>query len=58
MNTCPHCEKEISLPASICPHCQKSLQPNYPSMNPRVFIVIWVFFVALVVVLLVSMFAR
>ena len=58
METCPHCEKEIALPAPVCPHCQKSLQPNYPSLGPKVFMVIWVFFVALVVVMVVTILGR
>jgi predicted nucleic acid-binding Zn ribbon protein len=58
METCPFCKKEISLAVSVCPHCQKSLQPEYPSMNSKVFIVIWVFFVALIVVMLVTIVAR
>ena len=58
MQTCLHCGKDFSPPAPVCPHCQKSLVPNYPSMGSKVFMVIWIFFVALVVILLVSMFTR
>ncbi|MBT3367637.1 MAG: hypothetical protein HN416_10825 [Nitrospina sp.] len=58
METCPHCKEEIATPVPYCPHCKKSLQPNYPSMSPKWFLGIWVFFLVLVVALLVSMFSR
>jgi hypothetical protein len=58
METCPHCNEEIVLPAAVCLHCKKSLKPDYPSLSPKWFLGIWVFFLVLVVALLVSMFAR
>jgi predicted amidophosphoribosyltransferase len=58
METCPYCKNEIDSLISICPHCQKSLKPDYPSMSPKWFLGIWIFFLALVAVLLISMFGR
>jgi predicted nucleic acid-binding Zn ribbon protein len=58
MPTCVHCGKDFSPPAPVCPHCQKSLVPDYPSMGSKVFMVIWIFFVALVMVMLITILAR
>ena len=58
MPTCVHCGKDFSSPAPVCPHCQKSLVPDYPSMGSKVFMVIWIFFVALVMVMLITILAR
>ncbi|MZH45689.1 MAG: hypothetical protein F3739_01415 [Nitrospinae bacterium] len=58
METCPFCNKEIEDLASTCPHCGKSLQPEYPTLSSKWFLGIWVFFLVLVVVLLISMFSR
>lgn len=59
MRSCPNCEKSISLDIEICPHCNQQVPPlpNYPSANPKWFMVLWGFFVILIIALLISMFS-
>ncbi|MBC8286932.1 MAG: hypothetical protein H8E42_05590 [Nitrospinae bacterium] len=58
METCPYCKKQIASLIPMCPHCHKSLQPDYPSLSPKWFMGIWVFFLVLMAALLISMFSR
>jgi len=55
---CPHCEKNIPLESMACPLCHKDVPPlpNYPSLNPRWFLVLWGFFIFLIVGFVVSTF--
>ena len=40
-----------------CPHCGTPVPiPNYPRFGSGAFMVMWIFFVILIIVLLVSMF--
>ena len=58
--SCLHCGKNIDDQAGSCPYCRKPVGriPNYPSLSPKWFMVIWVFFLVLIVALLVSMFTQ
>ncbi|MDH5459068.1 MAG: hypothetical protein OEY26_10150 [Nitrospinota bacterium] len=55
---CTQCEKEFDHQLEQCPHCGTPVPiPNYPRFGGGgVFIAMWVFFVVLIIVLLVSMF--
>lgn len=55
---CTQCDKEYEGPQETCPHCGAAPAPipNYPRFGGGVFMVMWIFFVILIIVLLVSMF--
>jgi uncharacterized membrane protein len=54
---CAQCEREFDPQLEQCPHCGTPVPiPNYPRFGGGVFMVIWIFFVILIIVLLVSMF--
>ncbi len=54
---CTQCGKEFDRQLDTCPHCGAPVSsPNYPRFGNGVFIAMWVFFVILIIVLLVSMF--
>jgi len=58
---CAHCEKEFDRDQVNCPHCGSLSHavPNYPRFGGGgTFIAMWVFFVILIMVLLVSMFTN
>jgi len=58
---CTQCEKKFSDELEHCPNCGAlSPQiPNYPRFKGGgVFMAMWIFFVILIIVLLVSMFAN
>jgi uncharacterized membrane protein len=54
---CAQCEREFDPQLEQCPHCGTPVPiPNYPRFGGGVFMVIWIFFVIMVIVLLVTMF--
>ncbi len=55
---CSQCGKEIDGQQDRCPHCGAVAKPipNYPRFGSGWFMAMWIFFVILIVVLLVSMF--
>ena len=54
---CTQCGKEFDHQLETCPHCGAPVSiPNYPRFGNGVFMAMWIFFVILIVVLLVSMF--
>ena len=54
---CTQCKKEFDHQLEQCSHCGTPvLIPNYPRFGNGVFIAMWIFFVILIIVLLVSMF--
>ncbi len=54
---CAQCESEFDPQLEQCPHCGTPVPiPNYPRVGGWAFMTMWVFFVILVIVLLVSMF--
>ncbi len=56
---CSQCGKEIDGEQDLCPHCGAVAKPipNYPRFKGGgMFMVMWIFFVILIVILLVSMF--
>ena len=54
---CTQCEKEFDHQLEECPHCGTPVPlPNYPRFGGGAFMVMWIFFVILIIVLLVSMF--
>ncbi len=58
--TCRQCGKEYEAGAETCPHCGSEPSgpiPDYPRFGGGVFMVMWIFFIALVILLLVSMFS-
>jgi len=57
MLRCTQCDKEYDGHLEACPHCGAPVPiPNYPRFGGGVFMVMWIFFVILIIVLLVSMF--
>ena len=59
--SCTECEKEFDRDLVNCPHCGtiSKIVPNYPRMGGgKVFMAMWIFFVVLIVVLLVTMFTQ
>lgn len=58
MIRCAQCDKDFEDRLDTCPHCgaASSQIPNYPRFGGGVFIAMWIFFVVLIVVLLISMF--
>lgn len=59
LSQCPQCAKEIEGSPETCPQCGTDLSriPDYPRFGGGVFIAMWIFFVILIIVLLVSMFS-
>ena len=54
---CTQCNKEYGGEPETCPHCGAPVSiPNYPRFGGGVFMTMWIFFVILIIVLLVSMF--
>jgi uncharacterized membrane protein len=54
---CTQCDKEFEGQLEICPHCGAPVAiPNYPRFGGGAFLAMWIFFVILIIVLLVSMF--
>ncbi|MEE9498830.1 MAG: hypothetical protein V3V24_05785 [Nitrospinaceae bacterium] len=54
---CAQCESEFDPQLEQFPHCGTPVPiPNYPRFGGWAFMTMWVFFVILVIVLLVSMF--
>jgi len=54
---CSQCEREFYHQLEQCPHCGTPVpNPNYPRFGSGAFRVMWIFFVILIIVLLVSMF--
>ncbi len=54
---CTQCQREFDHQLEQCPHCGTPVPiPNYPRFGGGVFMAMWIFFVILIIVLLVSMF--
>jgi uncharacterized membrane protein len=57
MLRCTQCQGEFDHQLEQCPHCGTPVPiPNYPRFGGGVFMAMWIFFVILIIVLLVSMF--
>ena len=55
---CAQCGKEIDGEREHCPHCGSVARPipNYPRLGGGWFMAMWIFFVIMVIILLVTMF--
>ncbi len=61
MIRCTQCEKDFGDEFENCPHCGALSPriPNYPRFKGGgAFMVMWIFFVVLIIVLLVTMFTN
>ncbi len=56
---CSHCQREFDHQLEQCPHCGTPVPiPNYPRFSGGgAFMTMWIFFVILVIILLVTMFS-
>ncbi len=55
---CSQCQREFDHQLEQCPHCDTPVPiPNYPRFGSGVFMAMWIFFVIMVIILLVTMVA-